>query len=50
MADHGEHEYSTASGNDYHQHEEVYEDFLKLTKWTIIAVTVVLVFLWFFVY
>lgn len=50
MADHGEPEYSTATGNDYRQHEEMYEAFLKLTKWTIVAVTIVLVFLWFFVY
>ncbi|HEX5778786.1 MAG TPA: aa3-type cytochrome c oxidase subunit IV, partial [Xanthobacteraceae bacterium] len=50
MADHGKPEYSTATGNDYAEHEASYENFLRLTKWTIISVIVVLVFLWTFVY
>ena len=50
MAHHGEHEYSTAAGNDYTQHEGMYEAFLKLTKWTIISVILVLAFLFIFVW
>jgi hypothetical protein len=50
MADHGKPEYSIATGNDYRQHEDMYEAFLKLTKWTIIGVVLVLVFLWFFIF
>jgi hypothetical protein len=50
MADHAEPEYSTAAGNDYRQHEEMYEAFLKITKWGIISVVVVLVFLFAFVW
>ncbi len=31
MADHGEVEYATATGNDYNEHEGTYEAFLHLT-------------------
>ncbi len=41
MADHREVEYATADGNDYAEHEGTYLLFLKLTKW-IIAFLVVL--------
>jgi hypothetical protein len=50
MAKHGTPEYSTAPGNDYGQHQETYVYFLKLVKWTIIAVVLVLMFLWFFIF
>jgi hypothetical protein len=50
MAEHGEHEYSTATGNDYAEHEAMYENFLTLTKWTTIAVIIVMVFLFAFVF
>ena len=50
MADHGEHEYSTAEGNDYAQHEATYDAFLSLVKWTIVAVILVLAFLFVSVY
>jgi hypothetical protein len=50
MADHDKPEYSTATGNDYAEHEAMYENFLTLTKWTIVAVTIVLVFLFTVVY
>ena len=50
MADHGKPEYSTASGNDYRQHEDMYEAFLKITKWGIISVVTVLAFLWIFIW
>jgi Bacterial aa3 type cytochrome c oxidase subunit IV len=48
MADHGAPKYSTASGNDHEQHEETYEDFLALTKWVVIAIVVILVFMFVF--
>lgn len=50
MAEHGKPEYATAEGNDYRQHEETYEAFLTLTKWTVIGVTFVLIFLFVFVF
>lgn len=50
MADHGKPEYSTAAGNDYAEHEAMYENFLTITKWAIIGVVIVLVFLWTFVF
>ena len=37
MADHGEVEYATATGNDYAAHESSYENFLKLTEVTILT-------------
>ena len=48
MAEHGTPEYSTASGNDYAQHEDMYVDFLKLVKWIIITIVAILVFMWVF--
>ena len=48
MAEHGKPQYSTAPGNDYAQHEETYVDFLKLVKWVIILVVVILAGMFFF--
>jgi len=48
MADHGAPKYSTASGNDYKQHEQTYEDFLTLTKWVVIAVVAILILMFVF--
>lgn len=45
MADHGAPKYSTATGNDYEQHEQTYEGFLKLAKWVVIALAVLLIFM-----
>jgi hypothetical protein len=50
MAQHGEHEYSTATGNDYAQHEGMYEAFLTITKWSVIGVVLVLAFLFIFIF
>jgi hypothetical protein len=50
MAQHGENEYSTAAGNDYAQHEGMYEAFLTLTKWTVIGVILVMIFLFAFIF
>ena len=35
MADHGEVEYATATGNDYAEHEQMYRSFVALVKWSI---------------
>lgn len=50
MAEHGAPEYSTATGNDYAEHEATYESFLTLTKWAVVSAVIVLVFLWTFVF
>jgi len=44
MADHGEVEYATATGNDYPAHEQTYREFIKLVK-IVMAVVVVIVVL-----
>jgi hypothetical protein len=44
MADHGEVEYATATGNDYPEHEHTYEEFVKLaTVGTLLVVNIVVV-------
>ena len=43
MADHGEIEYATATGNDYPAHEQQYESFLTLVKFVIGAVVIILI-------
>src|SRR5262245_15127046 len=43
MADHGEVEYATATGNDYNEHEGTYESFLHLTFVGIANVIAVLI-------
>jgi hypothetical protein len=48
MADHGEVEYATATGNDYAEHEKSYQLFLGLTKYGLIAVIVILILMAYF--
>lgn len=48
MADHQEVAYSTAEGNDYPSHEQMYETFLMLVKWGSIVVVVILAGMAFF--
>jgi len=43
MADHGEVQYATATGNDYPAHEETYRAFLALVKYGIITVAVIVI-------
>jgi hypothetical protein len=43
MADHGDVEYATATGNDYQEHEGTYEAFLHLTEVGILNVITVLI-------
>jgi hypothetical protein len=42
MADHAEVEYATADGNDYEAHETTYRTFVKLTKWSVIFLVILL--------
>jgi Bacterial aa3 type cytochrome c oxidase subunit IV len=43
MADHGEVEYATATGNDYAEHEGTYRFFLRGVKWSLAVVVVILI-------
>jgi Bacterial aa3 type cytochrome c oxidase subunit IV len=43
MADHGELEYASATGNDYPAHEQTYRGFVTLVKSVIVAVVVIVV-------
>ena len=43
MADHGEVEYATATGNDYVEHESTYQTFIKLTAVSIVTVVTILI-------
>ena len=44
MADHGEVQYATATGNDLAAHEQTYRNFITLVK-TVLAVVIVIVIL-----
>jgi aa3 type cytochrome c oxidase subunit IV len=48
MADHGAPSYSTATGNDYEQHEQTYEGFVALFKYGTIGVALLLVLMFIF--
>jgi aa3 type cytochrome c oxidase subunit IV len=48
MADHGEVEYATATGNDYAEHERTYQFFLGLVKWGTTAVILILILMAYF--
>jgi hypothetical protein len=48
MADHGEVEYATATGNDYEAHEETYRNFITLTKSVLVTVVVIVVLMAYF--
>jgi hypothetical protein len=43
MADHGEIQYATATGNDYPAHEQTYRGFLTLVKVGIVTVAVIVI-------
>jgi hypothetical protein len=43
MADHGEIQYATATGNDYPAHEEAYRGFVKLVKVSIVIVAIIVI-------
>jgi hypothetical protein len=48
MADHGEVEYATATGNDYAAHERTYENFVTLVKVVLGTVVVILILMAYF--
>jgi len=48
MADHGTVEYATASGNDYPAHEQTYVSFLKVVKWGVISIVILLALMAYF--
>lgn len=48
MADHHEVEYATAEGNDYAEHEGTYRFFIKVVKWTVIVIVVILAMMAYF--
>jgi hypothetical protein len=48
MADHGEVEYATATGNDYVAHEDTYRMFVSLVKGVLAAVVVIVILLAYF--
>jgi hypothetical protein len=48
MADHGTVEYATAEGNDYPEHEQTYLFFLKLVKWHLIVLPIILILMAYF--
>ena len=43
MADHGDMEYASATGNDYPAHEQTYRSFVTLVKGVIAVVVVILI-------
>jgi len=43
MADHGEVQYATATGNDYAAHEQTYRTFIHLVKGVVAVVVVILI-------
>ena len=45
MAEHGALDVGTATGVDYEEHHRFYLGFLRLTKWGIAAVVLLLIFL-----
>jgi hypothetical protein len=48
MADHGEVEYATATGNDYPEHERMYRTFVALVKWHVIVIAIILILMAYF--
>jgi Bacterial aa3 type cytochrome c oxidase subunit IV len=48
MADHGELEYATATGNDYASHEQAYVSFIKMVKVGIVTVVIILILMAYF--
>jgi hypothetical protein len=48
MADHGELEYASATGNDYPAHEQTYRNFVKLVKGVLAVVVVILILMAYF--
>jgi Bacterial aa3 type cytochrome c oxidase subunit IV len=48
MADHGEVQYATATGNDYPAHEQTYRSFVTLVKVHIAVVAIIVILMAYF--
>jgi hypothetical protein len=48
MADHGEIQYATATGNDYPAHEQTYRNFITLVKVSLVVIVAILVLMAYF--
>jgi hypothetical protein len=48
MADHGEVEYATATGNDYPAHEQTYNNFITLVKVALAHIVIILIVIAYF--
>lgn len=48
MAEHGDLEYATATGNDYPAHEQTYHAFLTLVRVSVAVIVVILILMAFF--
>jgi len=48
MADHGEVEYASATGNDYAAHEDSYRGFVTLVKVSLAVIVVLLILMAYF--
>lgn len=48
MADHGEVQYATATGNDYPAHEQTYRNFITLVKVLLSVVVIIIIGLAYF--
>lgn len=48
MAQHGEVEYATATGNDYGEHEKTYRLFVALVKWHVYVIIGILILMAYF--
>ncbi len=49
MADHGEIQYATATGNDYPAHEQTYRSFVTLVRAVLATIVVILILLAYFI-
>ena len=49
MAEHGEVEYATATGNDLPAHEQTYRNFITLVKVCLAVIVVILILLAYFI-
>jgi hypothetical protein len=48
MADHGDLEYASATGNDYPAHEQTYRSFITLVKVGIVVVATIVILMAYF--
>ena len=48
MADHGEVEYATATGNDYAAHEQTYHSFITMAKVVVVHLVIILALMAYF--